>query len=243
MQHIRQAIWGHIVKHTVEKSQTNAINVTMLLLVQAILGNIWKRTVEKSQTNATNATMPLLVQTFWETIWKRTVEKSQTNATNVTLRPLGQAIWGNIWKGTVKKSQTNLRLATCCRKEGGTGRLFCWVLLVFVGSRQEQYMLDFLHCALSNCLPGKIHNQTGCTSLNCFSNVTCCRVVAGRLLGLATSSASACSASAVQSTHPHRLLFKHQLRAATIFLWFDKKRNRSHCHLLKHQLVLLNQKI
>ena len=93
------------------------------------------------------------------------------------------AIWGHIWKGTVKKSQTNLRLAICCRKEGGTGRLFCWVLLVFVGSRQEQYMLDFLHCALSNCLPGKIHNQTGCTSLNCFSNVTCCRVVAWEVVG------------------------------------------------------------
>ena len=54
-----------------EKSQTNATNVTMHLLKQAIWGNIWKRTLEsnkcKSRTNATNVTMHLL--------WKCTVVK------------------------------------------------------------------------------------------------------------------------------------------------------------------------
>ena len=48
----RQAVWGDIWKHTVEKGQTNATNVAMHLLRQAIWGFIWKHTVEKSQTNA-----------------------------------------------------------------------------------------------------------------------------------------------------------------------------------------------
>ena len=51
----RQAIWGNIWKHTVEKSQTNATSVTLYLLGQTSWGHIWKRTVEKSQTNASNA--------------------------------------------------------------------------------------------------------------------------------------------------------------------------------------------
>ena len=86
-----------------EKSQTNANNVTMLLLRQAIWGHIWKRTVEKSQTNATNVTMPLPLQAILGDIWKHTLEKSQTYATNVTMHPIRQAIWGDIWKRTVEK--------------------------------------------------------------------------------------------------------------------------------------------
>ena len=57
---LMQALWGHILKHTLEKSQTNATSVSMHPMMQAIWGYIWKRTVEKNQTYATNVTMPLL---------------------------------------------------------------------------------------------------------------------------------------------------------------------------------------
>ena len=73
----------------------------------AIWGDIWKHTVEKSQTNATNVTMPLLKRSIWGDIWKCTVQKSRRNATNVTLHQLTQAISGHIWKHTVEKSQPN----------------------------------------------------------------------------------------------------------------------------------------
>ena len=100
-------VWKIIWKRTVEKSQTNATNVTMLALIQVHWGHIWKCTVEKGQINATNVTMPLLGQVIWGHIWKRTVGKSKTNATNVILPLLRQVIWGNIWKRTVGKSQIN----------------------------------------------------------------------------------------------------------------------------------------
>ena len=74
----------------------------MQFLVQTIWGHIWKIKVEKSQTNATNVTLPLLGQTIWGDIWQPIVEKSQTNATNVTLPLFGQTIWGHIWKRIVK---------------------------------------------------------------------------------------------------------------------------------------------
>ena len=48
---LKQAIWGHIGKHIVEKSQTYATNATMHPLEQAIWGDIWKRTVLKSKKN------------------------------------------------------------------------------------------------------------------------------------------------------------------------------------------------
>ena len=86
-----------------EKSQTNATNVTLHPLGQAIWGHIWKHTVEKSQTNVTNATMPLLMQVIWGSTW--TVEKSQTNANSVTFCPLRQAIWGDIWRRTLGKAK------------------------------------------------------------------------------------------------------------------------------------------
>ena len=46
-----QAHWGHMRKCTVEKSQTNATNVTLHLLGQTIWGDIWKHTVAKNQIN------------------------------------------------------------------------------------------------------------------------------------------------------------------------------------------------
>ena len=67
-----------------------------VFLGQAIWGHIWKRTVDKSQTSATNVTMHLLVQAIWEDIWRLTVEKSKTNATSVILGPHWRAIWWDI---------------------------------------------------------------------------------------------------------------------------------------------------
>ena len=78
MHPLRQAIWGDIWKHTVEKSQTNATSVIMHPIRQMTSGNIWKHTVEKSQTNANYASMHLLGKALWGHIWKHTVGKSQT---------------------------------------------------------------------------------------------------------------------------------------------------------------------
>ena len=73
--------------------------------MQAIWGDIWKYTVEKSQTNATNVTLHHLKQAIWGHIWKHTVAKSQTSVANVITHPLVQAIWEHIWKYTVGKTQ------------------------------------------------------------------------------------------------------------------------------------------
>ena len=100
---LRQTIWDNIWKRTVEKSQTNATNVTMPLLRQTIWDNISKRTADESQINATNVIMLLLGQAIWGNIWRHIVEKSPTNATNVTMPLLRQLIWGDIWKRTVEK--------------------------------------------------------------------------------------------------------------------------------------------
>ena len=102
MHPLMQAIWGDIWKYIVEKSSTNATNVTLRPLGQAIWGDISKRTVDKSPTNATNVILSHLWQVIWRNIWKRTLEKSQTNATNVTLRLCVQTIWQSIWKCTVE---------------------------------------------------------------------------------------------------------------------------------------------
>ena len=44
MHPLKQAIWGHIWKHTLETNRTNATNATMRRLIQSIWGNIWKHT-------------------------------------------------------------------------------------------------------------------------------------------------------------------------------------------------------
>ena len=95
---LMHSVWGDIWKCTPEKSHTNATNVTMLLLIQAIWRHKWKPKLEKSKTNATNVTMSALIHAIWRHIRKPTVEKGQTNATNVTMLLLGKAIWGHIWK-------------------------------------------------------------------------------------------------------------------------------------------------
>ena len=48
-----------------EKSKTDVISVTMPLLRQAIWGHILKRTMEKSQTNATNVTLHAFENKQW----------------------------------------------------------------------------------------------------------------------------------------------------------------------------------
>ena len=86
MHHSTRAIWRDIWKRTVEKSQTNATNVTMLPLRQAIWRHIWRHTAEKSQTDVTSVTIHLSMKALWRYIWKCIVEKSQTNATSVTMQ-------------------------------------------------------------------------------------------------------------------------------------------------------------
>ena len=125
---LKQGIWGHIWKGTVEKNQTNATNVTLPLLSHLIWGGISKRTVEKNLTNVISVTLHHLMQTLWRSIWEWMHSgENQTNVTSATLHALMQvhlkthsgekpnkcnqcdyaSIWGHIWKRTVKKSQTN----------------------------------------------------------------------------------------------------------------------------------------
>ena len=92
MHHLRPAIWRHIWRHTVEKSQTNVTNVIIHPLSQAIWADIWKNTVGKSWTNATSVTTNPLAQVIWADIWKFTVEISLMNATSVNILHLRQVI-------------------------------------------------------------------------------------------------------------------------------------------------------
>ena len=65
-------------------TKTTAIDVTLHPRMQAIWRHIWKPIMVKSQTNATNTTMYPFMHVIWGHIWKCTVEKSQTIVTNVT---------------------------------------------------------------------------------------------------------------------------------------------------------------
>ena len=87
----------HLKTHS-GKSQTNATNVTMPILGQAIWGHIWKRTVGRSQIIAINATLhPCMqwrkvkqMQPVWICLWslsqhlKMHLGKSQIDAIDVT---------------------------------------------------------------------------------------------------------------------------------------------------------------
>ena len=111
-----QEIWSYIWKRKVEKSQTNATNVTLPLLGKAIWGHIWKITVEKSQTNATNVITHHLRQYIWGSIRKRIVDNIQRNVISVILHPTRQAIWGPIcifkfWQLLVKTNATSLLIS------------------------------------------------------------------------------------------------------------------------------------
>ena len=75
------------------KSRTNATNVTLHPLGQAIWGHILKFTVEKSHTNATNVTLHLPGQSVWGSILKYILVKSQTNVTETAKTPARKGTW------------------------------------------------------------------------------------------------------------------------------------------------------
>ena len=58
---IMHAVWGHIWWHIVGR-QSNATNATMHIPKRAIWGHIWKHVLEKSQINAISVTMRPLMQ-------------------------------------------------------------------------------------------------------------------------------------------------------------------------------------
>ena len=112
----RQAIWGHIWKHTVEKSQTNATDVTLHPLRQAIWEHIWRRTVEKNQINATCVTMHPLRH-----IWKHTVQRLKWHMESVksfeySMRQIIFTGWNvnsefpSLWTVEIKDRQKHLPL-------------------------------------------------------------------------------------------------------------------------------------
>ena len=59
----RQAIWGHMWKYTVEKSQTNATSATTHALIQVLWGDIWKDTM--IDWLGTNRPSWRLLQNIW----------------------------------------------------------------------------------------------------------------------------------------------------------------------------------
>ena len=80
-------------KNIVEKSWTNATNVTFHFPRQAIWGHIWKRIVEKSQTNATNVTLLLLRRAIWRDIWKRIVSIMSTMTTMTSMSTVSKSFF------------------------------------------------------------------------------------------------------------------------------------------------------
>ena len=72
------------------------------------------------------------------------------------------------------EEKPNKWLTTCCRKDWGSWE----VVLLGLAKSSASSVFSTVHCQIV----GKIHNQTGCTCLNC-SNVTCCRVVAWEVVG------------------------------------------------------------
>ena len=118
-----QTIWGHIWKHTLEKSQTNATNVTMPLLGQAIRGHILRCTVKKSQTNATNGTMPALILVQWGNMWK-----TQWRSV-IQMQPMWLCVFSCRWfEDTFKKAQ--------CHCQWGKVKQMC--LCTIFGKRVEE---------------------------------------------------------------------------------------------------------
>ena len=71
-------------------------------LISQFLKGLTHCAVEKSQTNATDVTMPALIQALSVDIWKRRVKK-QIYVTNATMLSFKQAIWGSIWKLSISK--------------------------------------------------------------------------------------------------------------------------------------------
>ena len=89
-------IYGNHLKYTVEKSQTNATNVTMHPLRQAIWEHIWQHTVEKSQTSAVNVNFDSVLQTLWRPLSKYTVEKKTNKCSQCDFASPHEG--GNLWR-------------------------------------------------------------------------------------------------------------------------------------------------
>ena len=112
-----KALWRHILKDTLEKSQTNPTSLTLHPLRNTFWGDIWEHTAEKSRTNAISVTMHLLRQAIWGVIWRRTVEKNQTNSTIVTMHLLLKAhICKHIYQRKVKQMQPVYFCIFLCRQ-------------------------------------------------------------------------------------------------------------------------------
>ena len=124
MHPLRQAIWEHIWQHTVEKSQTSAVNVNFDPVLPRPIS---KYTVEKSQTNATNVILyRLMKEEICGDISKtNTVENKkyeyvksysnhdgiveilsvEINSENREIMEFGQEFWNSeIWSKSWKKS-------------------------------------------------------------------------------------------------------------------------------------------
>ena len=102
-----QAIWVHIQKHTLEKSQNKCSQCDFAFSRAGDLRRHLKTHSGEKSYKCNQCDFASSYAKFWEHIWKRTVGKRQTNATSATMPSLMQAIWGSIWKCIVEKSQTN----------------------------------------------------------------------------------------------------------------------------------------
>ena len=105
----RQAIWEHIWKHTVEKSQMNATNgqPKMMHRSSSRTGHLSTRLITHSEEKPEKCNQCYLYsirQAIWGDIFKDSVEKSQTNVTSVIIHLLVHTIWRHIWKHTMEKS-------------------------------------------------------------------------------------------------------------------------------------------
>ena len=98
-----KALWRHILKDTLEKSQTNPTSLTLHPLRNTFWGDIWEHTAEKSRTNAISVTMHLLRQAIWGVIWRRTVEKIKQ------IQPLWLCIffWRHTFVNTYIREKSN----------------------------------------------------------------------------------------------------------------------------------------
>ena len=96
--HFTQAIWTSINGSIVRKDPTNASIVIWDSSFQVIWGCIWKPTVVICLSNATYATSNLPKKDMQE----HTAERSRTNATVVTFHSLRRAIWKDTPRHTAR---------------------------------------------------------------------------------------------------------------------------------------------
>ena len=68
--------------------QPNQCDYTSTVYLQCIWGGIWKSTLGINHTNAINVTLHLVMHWAWRNIWTFTQEKNHTNAAIVTIHLL-----------------------------------------------------------------------------------------------------------------------------------------------------------